>query len=85
MRTTISKFGRARGIVLSEQVLSELQLEAGSEVEIVVEHGAIQIIPVKKHVATAVLSSWDLQFQAAVKAGQKQKQEKNAFDGGLAH
>jgi len=83
MRTTISKLGRARGIVLSDKVLSELQLEVGSEVEIVVEGGAIQIIPVKKHVANAVLSSWDLQFQAAVKAGQKQ--DKKAFDGGLAH
>lgn len=60
--------------MLSGKVLSELQLEEGSEVEVHLVDGAIRITPVvEKHTANAELSSWDAQFKAAIEAGKKRE------------
>jgi antitoxin MazE len=79
-RTSIRKVGNSRGIILSRKILSELHLSEGSEVEVSLSDGGIQIVPVQpKRTVNKDLSSWGNQFKAAIKAGDKP--DKDLFDG----
>lgn len=79
-RTSIRKVGNSKGIILSGKILSELHLSEGSEVEVSLADGGIQIVPVQpKRTVNKDLSSWGNQFKAAIKAGDKP--DKDLFDG----
>ena len=73
-RTSIQKVGRSKGVILSAEMLSELHLVEGSEVEISLSDAGILISPVSTQPvppakeANRDLSSWDNQFKAAIKA-----------------
>jgi antitoxin component of MazEF toxin-antitoxin module len=74
IRTSIRKVGSSKGVILSGEILSELNLVEGSEVEVSLSDTGILISPVlpepvspKKEV-NRDLSSWDNQFKAAIKA-----------------
>jgi antitoxin component of MazEF toxin-antitoxin module len=79
-RTSIRKVGNSKGIILSGKILSELHLTEGSEVEVSLSDGRIQIVPVQpKRTVNKDLSSWESQFRAAIKAADKP--DKDLFDG----
>jgi antitoxin component of MazEF toxin-antitoxin module len=79
-RTSIRKVGNSKGIILSGKMLSELDLNEGSEVEISLSNNKIQIVPVpQKKEINKDLSTWGNQFKAAIKAGDQP--DKDPFDG----
>ena len=73
-RTTIRKVSNSKGVILSGEILSELHLVEGSEVEVSLSDTGILISPVSpepvspKKEVNRELSSWDNQFKAAIKA-----------------
>jgi|ERR1700735_2880155 antitoxin component of MazEF toxin-antitoxin module len=82
-RTSIRKVGNSKGIILSGKILSELHLTEGSEVEVSLSDGRIQIVPVQpKRAVNKDLSSWESQFRAAIKAADKPDKD---LSGGLTN
>ncbi len=78
-RTTIRRIGNSKGIILSNSILSSMNLEEGSEVEIRLDGLQMQMVPVaKKRDVNTDLSTWGSQFKSAIRKGQMP--EKDLFE-----
>ena len=76
----IRKIGNSKGILLSNSMLKELGIEEGAEVIVTTEQGLITIKPAEnKRKINTDLSTWEAQFKAAIKSGDKP--EKDLFEG----
>lgn len=82
----IRKIGNSKGIILSNSMISELGVEEGTEVIITLEKGRIIITPAAyKRKINTDLSSWEAQFDEAIKNGGKPEEDmfeamENKFD-----
>lgn len=78
--TRIRKIGNSKGILLSNSIISELGVEDGAEVIVTAEKGQIIIKPAEnKRKINTHLSTWESQFKAAIKNGDKP--EADMFEG----
>ena len=76
----IRKIGNSKGILLSNSIISKLGVEDGEEVIVTAEKGRIIIKPAaNKRKINADLSTWEAQFKAAIKNGDKP--EADMFEG----
>ncbi len=48
MITRVQKWGNSQGVRLSKQVLSEMDIDVGDEVEVAVRDGALLVTPVRR-------------------------------------
>lgn len=79
LTTRIRAIGNSRGVILNNQLIEKAGLDPNMDIVIEVADGAIIIVQVKKQEVNTDLSTWDRQFQAAVKKGQKP--ERDLFEG----
>ena len=78
--TKIRKIGNSRGILLNSAMIRELGIADDGEVEVTTENGQIIIKPAKfKRKINTDLSTWEAQFKAAIKNGDKP--ENDLFEG----
>lgn len=76
----IRKIGNSKGILLSNSIIGKLGVEVGEEVIVSAENGQIIIKPAKiKRKINTDLSTWEAQFKAAIKNGDKP--ETDMFEG----
>ena len=76
----IRKIGNSKGILLSNSMIKELGVEDDDAVIIISEKGRIIIKPAEnKRKINTDLSTWEAQFKAAIKRGDKP--EKDLFEG----
>lgn len=80
VRGRIRKIGNSKGILLSNTMLKELGIAEDAEVIVTTEEGRITIKPAdNKTKINTDLSTWEAQFKAAIKSGDKP--EKDLFKG----
>lgn len=76
----IRKIGNSKGILLSNSMIKELGVEDNAAVIVTSEKGRIIIKPAEnKRKINTDLSTWEAQFKAAIKMGDKP--EKDLFEG----
>lgn len=76
----IRKIGNSKGIILSNSMIKELGVANNAEVMVTTEKGRIIIKPAEnKRKINTDLSTWEAQFRAAIKNGDKP--EKDFFKG----
>lgn len=76
----IRKIGNSKGILLSNSILKESGIAENTAVTITTEKGKIIIMPAEnKRKINTDLSTWEAQFKAAIKSGNKP--EKDFFEG----
>ncbi|MEJ7682051.1 MAG: hypothetical protein WKG06_30200 [Segetibacter sp.] len=76
----IRKIGNSKGILLSNSMIRELGVADDAEVIVTTEKGHIIIKPAEnKRKINTDLSTWEAQFKAAIKNGDKP--EKDLFEG----
>ncbi len=82
----IRKIGNSKGILLSNSIISVLGIEDGAEVIVTADKGRIIIKPAEtKRKINTDLSTWEAQFKAAIKNGDKPETDmfggmENKFD-----
>jgi antitoxin component of MazEF toxin-antitoxin module len=76
--TRIRAIGNSRGVILNNQLIEKAGLDPNMDIVIEAANGAIIIVQVKEQEVNTDLSTWDQQFQAAIKKGQKP--EKDLFE-----
>lgn len=76
--TRIRAIGNSRGVILNNQLIEKAGLDPNMDIVIEAANGAIIIVQVKEQEINTDLSTWDQQFQAAIKKGQKP--EKDLFE-----
>jgi len=80
VRGRIRKIGNSKGILLSNSMIKELGVSDDAEVIVTTEKGRIIIRPAEnKRKINTDLSTWEAQFKAAIKSGDKP--EKDLFEG----
>ena len=78
--TKIRKIGNSRGILLNNKMIKELGIADDAEVIVITENGQIIIKPAENKPKINIdLSSWELQFKAAIKNGDSP--ETDLFEG----
>ena len=76
----IRKIGNSKGILLSNRMIKELGIEDDADVIVTTEKGRIIIKPsTNKRKINTDLSTWEAQFKAAIKNGDKP--ETDMFEG----
>jgi antitoxin component of MazEF toxin-antitoxin module len=79
LTTRIRPIGNSRGVILNNQLIEKAGLDPNLDIVIRATDGAIIIVQVKEQVVNTDLSTWDQQFKAAIKKGEKP--EKDLFEG----
>ncbi|MCW3108338.1 MAG: AbrB/MazE/SpoVT family DNA-binding protein [Segetibacter sp.] len=78
--TKIRKIGNSKGILLNNSMIRELGVADDAEVIVIAEKGQIIIKPAEnKRKINTDLSTWEAQFKAAIKNGDKP--EHDLFEG----
>jgi antitoxin component of MazEF toxin-antitoxin module len=78
LTTRIRPIGNSRGVILNNQLIEKAGLDPNMDIVIQAADGAIIIVQPKEHGVNTDLSTWDQQFKAAIKKGEKP--EKDMFD-----
>ena len=85
LTTRIRPIGNSRGVILNNQLIEKAGLDPNLDIVIQAANGAIVIVQVKDHGINTDLTTWDQQFKAAIKKGEKPEQDlfegmENDFD-----